>query len=156
MCTARACAAKGALFHTLITSMRWDATIQRWRVATDRGDEIRARFVVMANGLLNIPKLPGIPGIHEFKGEMFHTARWDYAYTGGTQKEPVLDKLADKRVAIVGTGATSVQAVPFLGQYAQQLYVLQRTASTVDQRRNEATDPAWVKSLAPGWQRDTG
>ena len=145
---------KGALFHTLITSMRWDEGIKRWRVATDRGDEIRARFVVMANGLLNIPKLPGIPGIHDFKGEMFHTARWDYAYTGGTQKEPVLDKLADKRVAIVGTGATSVQAVPFLGQYAKQLYVLQRTASTVDQRKNEPTDPAWVKSLKPGWQRE--
>ena len=145
---------KGALFHTLISSMRWDETIQRWRVLTDRDDEIRARFVVMANGLLNIPKLPGIPGIHEFKGEMFHTARWDYAYTGGTQKEPVLDKLADKRVAIVGTGATSVQATPFLGQYAKQLYVLQRTASTVDQRRNEPTDPAWVKSLPPGWQRE--
>jgi cyclohexanone monooxygenase len=144
----------GALFHTLISSMRWDEAIQRWRVATDRGDELRARFVVMANGLLNVPKLPGIPGIHEFKGEMFHTARWDYAYTGGDQKNPELTKLADKRVAIVGTGATSVQAVPFLGKYAKQLYVLQRTASTVDERRNEPTDPEWTKTLKPGWQRE--
>ncbi|CAN7591765.1 NAD(P)/FAD-dependent oxidoreductase [Phenylobacterium sp. LjRoot219] len=145
---------QGALFHTLVTSMRWDEQIQRWRITTDRDDEIRARFVVMANGLLNVPKLPGIPGIHEFKGKMFHTARWDYDYTGGDQKNPVLDKLADKRVAIVGTGATSVQAVPFLGQYAKQLYVLQRTASTVDERRNEKTDPEWAKSLQPGWQRE--
>jgi cation diffusion facilitator CzcD-associated flavoprotein CzcO len=144
----------GALFHTVITSMRWDEQIKRWRILTDRGDELLARFVVMANGLLNVPKLPGIPGIHEFKGEMFHTARWDYAYTGGTQKEPVLDKLADKRVAIIGTGATAVQAVPFLGQYSKQLYVLQRTASTVDERKNEPTDPDWVKSLKPGWQRE--
>jgi cyclohexanone monooxygenase len=144
---------EGALFHTAVTSMRWDEQIKRWRVTTDRDDELRARFVIMANGLLNIPKLPGVPGIHEFKGKMFHTARWDYDYTGGDQKNPVLDQLGDKRVAIVGTGATAVQAVPFLGQYAKQLYVLQRTASTVDERRNEATDPEWVKSLKPGWQR---
>jgi cation diffusion facilitator CzcD-associated flavoprotein CzcO len=143
-----------ALFHTLVTSMRWDEGLKRWRIVTDRGDELRARFVVMANGLLNIPKLPAIPGIHEFKGKMFHTARWDYDYTGGDQTAPVLDRLGDKRVAIVGTGATSVQAVPFLGRHAQQLYVLQRTASTVDQRRNNPTDPEWVSSLKPGWQRE--
>lgn len=143
-----------ALFHTLVTSLRWDESIKRWRITTDRGDELRAHFVIMANGLLNIPKLPGIPGIHEFRGKMFHTARWEYDYTGGTQKEPVLHKLADKRVAIVGTGATSVQAVPFLGAYAKQLYVLQRTASTVDERKNTTTDPEWVKTLKPGWQHE--
>ena len=145
---------ENALFHTLVTSMRWDESIKRYRITTDRGDELRARFVIMANGLLNIPKLPGIPGIHEFKGKMFHTARWEYDYTGGSQENPVLDKLADKRVAIIGTGATSVQAVPFLGKYAKQLYVLQRTASTVDERKNTPTDPEWVKTLKPGWQRE--
>jgi cation diffusion facilitator CzcD-associated flavoprotein CzcO len=141
-----------ALFHTLIKSLRWDESIKRWRIATDRGDDIRARHVVMANGLLNIPKLPGIPGISEFKGEMFHTARWDYSYTGGTCENPVLDKLADKRVAIIGTGATAIQAIPYLGKYAKHLYVLQRTPSTVDLRRNPPTDPDWAKSLEPGWQ----
>jgi cyclohexanone monooxygenase len=145
---------EGALFHTSVTSLRWDDQIKRWRITTDRDDELRARFVVMANGLLNVPKLPGVPGIHSFKGKMFHTARWDYEYTGGHQKDPVLDKLADKRLAIVGTGATSVQAVPFLGKYAKQLYVLQRTASTVDERKNTPTDPVWAKSLKPGWQRE--
>src|ERR1700722_2932081 len=110
-----------ALFHTLVTGMRWDETIKRWRVSTNRGDEIRARFVIMANGLLNIPKLPGIPGIHDFKGRMFHTARWDYAYTGGSARNPVLDKLTDKRVAIMGTGATAVQQIHFLGRRARQL-----------------------------------
>ncbi len=143
-----------ALFHTLIKGMRWDDEIQRWRITTDRGDDIRSRFVVMANGLLNIPKLPGIPGIHEFKGKMFHTARWEYDYTGGTQKNPVLDKLKDKRVAIIGTGATALQAIPHLGKYAKQLYVLQRTPSTVDQRINPPTDPEWAKSLKPGWQAE--
>jgi cation diffusion facilitator CzcD-associated flavoprotein CzcO len=142
-----------ALFHTLVTAMRWDEGIKRWRLSTNRGDDIRARFVIMAGGLLNMPKLPGIPGIGEFKGKMFHTARWDYAYTGGSNREPVLHKLADKRVAIIGTGATAVQAVPFLGRHAGQLYVLQRTPSTVDERHNTPTDVEWFKSLKPGWQK---
>jgi len=145
---------EGALFHTMINSLRWDERIQRWRITTKQGDDIRARHVIMANGLLNIPKLPGIAGIHEFKGHMFHTARWDYDYTGGNQKNPVLDKLAGKRVAIVGTGATAIQLVPFLGKYARQFYVLQRTPSCVDTRRNSVTDPAWVKTLKPGWQEE--
>lgn len=145
---------KKALFHTLVTGMRWDEAIKRWRISTNRGDEIRARFVIMANGLLNTPKLPGVAGIHDFKGKMFHTARWDYGYTGGSQDNPVLDKLADKRVAIVGTGATAVQAIPFLGKYAKQLYVLQRTPSTIDERSNPPTDPEWAKSLKPGWQKE--
>jgi cation diffusion facilitator CzcD-associated flavoprotein CzcO len=143
-----------ALFHTRITAMRWDETIKRWRVRTNRGDEIRARFVVMANGLLNIPKLPGIPGIHDFKGRMFHSARWEYDYTGGSSSNPVLSKLADKRVAIIGTGATAIQAIPHLGRYAKQLYVIQRTPSTVDERPNPPTDPDWVKTLKPGWQKE--
>jgi len=143
-----------ALFHTLVKTIRWDDSLRRWQITTDRGDEIRARFVVMANGLLNIPKLPGIAGIHEFKGKMFHTARWEYDYSGGSQKNPVLDKLKDKRVAIVGTGATALQAIPHLGKYAKQLYVLQRTPCTVDQRINPPTDPQWAKSLQPGWQNE--
>ena len=144
--------AEKALLHTMVTALRWDGDSHRWRVSTDRGDEIRARFVIMANGLLNIPKLPGIPGIHEFSGRIFHTSGGDYSYTGGTPREPVLEKLADKRVAIVGTGATAIQAVPFLGRHAEHLYVLQRTPSTVDERRNPPTDPSWVDSLEPGWQ----
>ena len=141
------------LFHTLVRSIQWDASIKRWRIQTNRGDDIRARFVVMANGLLNIPKLPGIPGIDSFKGKLFHTSRWDYEYTGGGHRDTVLDRLGDKRVAIVGTGATAIQAVPFLGQYAKELYVLQRTPSTVDRRENPATDPDWVRTLEPGWQK---
>src|SRR5262245_11962153 len=52
----------GALFHTLIQALRWDDSIQRWRISTDRGDDIRARFVIMCGGPLNRPKLPGVPG----------------------------------------------------------------------------------------------
>jgi cation diffusion facilitator CzcD-associated flavoprotein CzcO len=144
----------GALFHTLITALRWDEGARRWRISTNRGDEIRAKFVVMASGLMNMPKLPGIPGIHDFTGKMFHSSRWDYDYTGGEWRKPAPDKLADKRVAIIGTGATAIQAVPFLGQYAKQLYVLQRTPSTVDERPNPPTDPEWAKALKPGWQTE--
>lgn len=143
-----------ALFHTLVESITWDEGARRWHVKTNRGDDIRARFVVMAGGVMNMPKLPGIPGIHDFKGKMFHTSRWEHDYTGGSWTNPVLDRLKDKRVAIVGTGATSVQAVPFLGKYARQLYVLQRTPSNIDERPNPPTDPDWAASLKPGWQQE--
>jgi cation diffusion facilitator CzcD-associated flavoprotein CzcO len=141
-----------ALFHTIVTSLSWVEGIRRWRITTNRGDVIDARFVTMAGGLMNMPKLPGIPGIHEFKGKMFHTARWDYGYTGGSYGDPVLDKLADKRVAIVGTGATAIQAVPYLARYAKHVHVLQRTPSTVDERPNPPINPEWAASLKPGWQ----
>lgn len=143
-----------ALFHTLVTALRWDPAGKRWRLTTNRGDDIRARFVVMAGGPLNKPKLPGIPGMQSFRGKIFHTARWEYAYTGGTAQNPVLDKLADKRVAIIGTGATAVQVVPHLGKYAKHLYVVQRTPSSVDERNNTPTDLKWWQSLQPGWQKD--
>jgi cyclohexanone monooxygenase len=141
-----------ALFHTLVEALCWDESIERWRINTKQGDDIRARYVILANGLLNVPKLPNIPGIGEFKGHMFHSSRWEYEYTGGSQEKPVLDKLADKRVAVIGTGATAIQLTPYLGQYAKEFYLLQRTPSTVDSRRNSLTDPEWVKTLKPGWQ----
>jgi len=143
-----------ALFHTLINTLRWDEELKRWRVGTNRGDDIRARFVILACGVLNMPKLPGVPGIDTFKGKIFHTARWDYGYTGGSYASPVLDKLGDKRVAILGTGATAIQAVPHLAKYAKQLYVIQRTPSSVDERPNPPTDSEWVQSLKQGWQKE--
>ncbi len=142
------------LFHTQITSLVWDEVLQRWRVGTNRGDQIKARFVVLANGVLNMPKLPTIAGMDQFGGKLFHTARWDYGYTGGSFDKPVLDKLADKTVALVGTGATAIQAVPFLAEYAKKLYVVQRTPSCVDERPNPPTDISWVETLKPGWQAE--
>jgi len=143
-----------ALFHTLINTLRWDEQLKRWRVGTNRGDDIRARFVILACGVLNMPKLPGVEGIDQFKGKVFHTARWDYGYTGGSYRNPALDKLADKRVAILGTGATAIQAVPHLAKYAKQLYVIQRTPSSVDERPNPPTDREWVSALKRGWQQE--
>jgi cyclohexanone monooxygenase len=143
----------GALFSTQVREMHWDESLERWRISTDRGDDIKARYVVMAQGSYNRPKLPDIPGIKDFAGHVFHSARWDYDYTGGDANGG-LDKLADKRVALVGTGATGVQLVPHLGRDAEQLYVFQRTPSSVDQRANTPTDPQWAASLQPGWQEE--
>jgi cyclohexanone monooxygenase len=141
-----------ACFQTQIKETRWDEEAGRWIVTTDRGDVFRARFVIMSSGPLNRPKLPAIPGIEKFKGHTFHTSRWDYGYTGGDTTGG-LTKLADKRVGIIGTGATAIQSVPHLGAHAKQLYVFQRTPSSVDERGNKPTDPEWVKSLYPGWQK---
>jgi len=141
-----------ACLQTEVTSLQWDEAARRWIIATNRGDRMRARFVIMANGPLHRPKLPGIPGIETFAGHAFHTSRWDYAYTGGTC-DGNLDRLHDKVVGIIGTGATAVQCVPHLGTAAQHLYVFQRTPSSVDIRNDRPTDPAWAGSLQPGWQR---
>jgi len=143
---------RGALFQTKITEVAWDQAIGRWRVKTDRDDELRVRYLVMCPGNYADPKLPGIPGIESFKGHSFHTSRWDYDYTGGDTTGGLV-KLQDKTVAIIGTGATAIQCVPHLGRWAKQLYVFQRTPSSVDVRGNHPTDPDWVKSLTPGWQR---
>jgi len=142
-----------ALFQTRVRELRWLADEHRWLITTNHGDDIRARFVIQATGPANRPKLPGIPGIEDFKGHTFHTSRWDYDYTGGDHNGG-LTKLADKRVAVIGTGATAIQCVPFLGQHAQKLCVFQRTPSSVDLRGNKATEPEWYRTLGPGWQRE--
>jgi cyclohexanone monooxygenase len=141
-----------ALFSTQVTSIVWDEAANRWQVETNRDDKISARFVVLTTGPLNKPKLPAIPGIESFEGHSFHTSRWDYDYTGGSATE-TMTGLADKRVAIIGTGATAIQAVPPLARDAQHLYVFQRTPSSVDARNNSPTDPEWAASLKPGWQK---
>ena len=143
---------EGALFQTEVTALDWDEAAARWIVRTNKGDAIAARFVIQANGPLHRPKLPGIPGVESFKGHTFHTSRWDYAYTGGTA-EGGLDRLKDKRVGIIGTGATAVQCVPHLGKGAKELYVFQRTPSSIDVRADRETDPEWAASLTPGWQQ---
>ena len=143
---------RNACFQTQIKALTWSEDECRWIVTTNRDDRMRARFIVMSNGPLNRPKLPAIPGIDTFKGHTFHTSRWDYGYTGGDTNGN-LHKLADKRIAVIGTGATAVQCVPFLARYAKHLDVFQRTPSSIDNRGNRPTDPEWVKTLKPGWQK---
>ncbi len=142
-----------ACFQTEVTAMQWNDDERRWIVSTSQGDEMTAKFVVMANGPLHRPKLPGIEGINDFEGRTFHTSRWDYDYTGGGPRGGLIG-LAGKRVGIIGTGATAVQCVPHLGEGADELYVFQRTPSSIDVRNNRPTDPTWAASLEPGWQTE--
>jgi cyclohexanone monooxygenase len=143
---------KDACFQTEVTGLEWDEQQSNWIVRTNRNDAMRARFVAMSNGPLNRPKLPAMKGISDFKGHTFHTSRWDYAYTGGGP-EGGLDKLSDKRIGVIGTGATAVQCVPHLGAGAKELFVFQRTPSSIDVRDNRPTDPEWAAGLKPGWQK---
>lgn len=143
-----------ALFHTEVTALEWDDHRSVWMIRTNRGDAFTAQFIGMGTGPLHVPKLPGIPGIESFKGHSFHTSRWDYDYTGGDTKGGLMEKLAHKRVAIIGTGATAVQCVPHLARACGQLFVFQRTPSSVDVRANAPIDKNWFETIAtPGWQQ---
>lgn len=144
---------RNALLQTTVTGMRWNEQDAHWEISTNRGDVFTASLVTVSPGSLTRPKLPGIPGINEFTGHTFHTSRWDYGYTGGDETGG-LTKLADKRVGIIGTGATGLQCIPHLGRWAQKLYVFQRTPSTVAERGNRPTDRDWAAGLQPGWQRE--
>jgi cation diffusion facilitator CzcD-associated flavoprotein CzcO len=142
-----------ALFQTEVTGAEWDGEARRWQVTTSRGDRLSGRFLVLAGGILHKAKLPGIPGIEGFGGKAFHTSRWDYGYTGGGPTEP-MDHLSDKRVGIIGTGATAVQVVPQIARVAKELYVFQRTPGAVGVRNQQPTDVEWFQGLKPGWQQE--
>lgn len=142
-----------ALFQTRVRELRWDEDNAHWRISTNRGDQITSTFVITATGPLSKPKLPGIPGLKDYKGHMFHTSRWDFDYTGG-DIDGGLTGLAGKKVAIIGTASTGVQVIPHLAAGADHLYVFQRTPTAVFPRKNKPTDPEWVSSLKPGWQAE--
>jgi cyclohexanone monooxygenase len=142
-----------ALFETKVESIVWNEVTARWHVTTNRGDELRARFVTLNQGPLSKVKLPGLQGIRDFKGKIFHSSRWDYDYTGGSS-EGGMTKLADKRIGVIGNGATGIQIVPKLAVHAQQVYVFQRTPSAVAPRNNQPTDLDWYKNLPTGWQKE--
>lgn len=142
-----------ALLQTRVTEVRWNDKDGMWTITTDRGDRFFARYVCMTFGTFLHPKLPGILGIEDFTGKSFHTSRWDYEYTGG-DSHGNLTGLRNKRVGIIGSGATAVQCVPMVAKEAKQLIVFQRTPAIVDVRENRPTDPEWAASLSPGWQQE--
>ncbi|MBT3736221.1 MAG: NAD(P)/FAD-dependent oxidoreductase [Gammaproteobacteria bacterium] len=130
------------LFHTTVEETRWDEDAARWTVKTDRGDAMKAKFVVLANGILTTPKLARIDGMESFKGDAFHSSRWNYHVD-----------LKDKKVGIIGTGATAVQIIPEIAKEVAELYVFQRTPSTIDVRDQRVTTEEeaqrWLNE--PGW-----
>ena len=142
-----------ALFQTEIDTAVWNEDTSRWQITTSRNDALSARFFITAGGILHKAKLPAIEGINEFGGKAFHTARWDYHYTGGSPTEP-MDHLADKRVGVIGTGATAIQVVPQLAKAAKEVYVFQRTPSPVGPRDNAPIDSDWLAAQKPGWQME--
>ena len=144
---------ENALFQTEVTGMSWNDHDKEWNLTTNKGDSLRARYVCMSNGPLNRPKLPAIKGVEDFEGHTFHTSRWDYEYTGG-DTEGGLTRLKDKKIGIIGTGATAVQCIPHLAEASKSLTVFQRTPSSIDVRGNRPTDPEWANSLNKGWQKN--
>ena len=129
------------LFHTTVEKTEWDEDAGRWIVYTNRGDAMRARYLIHANGILTTPKLARIEGMETFQGESFHTSRWRY--------DVALD---GKRVGIIGTGATAVQVIPELAKVAAELYVFQRTPSTIDVRDQRETKQEEIDE----WSREAG
>lgn len=154
-----------ASFHCKVQKLVWDDKKKEWMVNMTRqrrGKDIsrftmRARFVMMAVGIMVIPQIAKIKGLEKFTGETFHTARWDYNCTGGSSADPALTKLRGKRVGIIGTGATAIQVVPAVSSWAKELYVFQRTPSSVDVRGNCDTDKEWwdreIRGRS-GWQQE--
>ena len=144
---------RDALFHTGVTRATWDDDRGRWQIETDRGDRISARYYVLAVGILNLLKLPAIPGMEDFAGHAFHSSRWDYDYTGGGPGQP-LTELGDQVVGVMGTGATGIQCIGPLADAAEHVYVFQRTPSAIGERGNRPTDPSFAEQRHPGWQRE--
>ncbi len=140
------------LFHTGVEQAAWDDETARWTVRTDRGDVLRTRYYVLAVGILNLMKVPAIAGMESFAGHAFHSARWDYDYTGGGPGQP-LTELRDHVVGLIGTGATGIQCLPPLAAAAKHVYVFQRTPSAIGERGNRDTEPGFASADAPGWQQ---
>ncbi len=132
------------LFHTTVENTEWDEAEKRWTVFTDRGDAMKARYVILANGILTTPKLARIKGMEKFSGDSFHTSRWNYHVD-----------LAGKKVGIIGTGATAVQVIPEIAKTVDALYVFQRTPSSVDVRDQRETTPEELATWKnePGWAK---
>ncbi|KAL5334679.1 hypothetical protein BJX70DRAFT_377415 [Aspergillus crustosus] len=153
-----------AIFRTAVQRLDWEERDKTWKVAgvklnsddTKEPFQLSADFAIMASGSFASPRVPNYRNIFDYKGKLFHTARWDYRYTGGSVENPKMTGLADKRVAIIGTGASAIQIVPQLAQSSRELVVFQRTPGAVDVRNNHPTDPAWwkaeIEADGPGWQ----
>ncbi|WP_238015199.1 NAD(P)/FAD-dependent oxidoreductase [Dactylosporangium sp. AC04546] len=118
-------------FDTRVSALVYDETSDRWTVRAATGGEVLARFVIMASGCLSSANLPGFAGMETFAGEVYHTGRWPHEGVD----------LSGKRVGVVGTGSSGVQAVPVIAEQAGALYVFQRTAAYTLPAGNHPLDP---------------
>ena len=124
-------------FNVSVQSAAYDAIASTWTVSTDSGTTIRARYLVMATGCLSSGRIPAIEGIDSFSGEMYHTGAWpdeDVDFTG-------------KRVGVIGTGSSGIQAIPEIATRAEHLTVFQRTPSFSVPARNRPLDPETVAKV---------
>ena len=123
-------------FNQRVVETAYDEKNKRWTLRTDQGDTIHARFVIAAVGSLSATNVPKFKGLENFKGKAYHTSQWPHEgvdFTG-------------KRVAVIGTGATAVQAIPEISMQAKHLTVFQRTANFCVPARNGKVDPAKSKA----------
>ena len=125
-------------FSTRVPQASWDDAASLWRVRTEGGDEVTARFVVMATGCLSMPKQAEVDGLERFTGEVYFTSRWPH--------DPV--DFTGKRVAVIGTGSSGVQSIPVIAQEARQLVVFQRTPNFSIPARNGPLSPEQLAQLA--------
>jgi len=117
--------------ETRVTAATFDESANRWTIQTDRGDQVSAKFCVMATGCLSTSKLPEYPGLENFRGPWYHTGRWphrDVDFTG-------------QRVAVIGTGSSGIQVIPMIARQATHLYVFQRTPNFSVPAHNRPLSP---------------
>ena len=118
-------------FSTRVRQAGWDDGASLWRVRTDGGDDVSARFVVMATGCLSMPKQAEVDGLESFTGEVYFTSRWPH--------DPV--DFTGKRVAVIGTGSSGVQSIPVIAEEAREVVVFQRTPTFSIPARNGQVSP---------------
>jgi len=128
-------------FETWVTDARWDEATQRWTIETRTGDRASARFLICAVGALSAANRPNIPGIQDFAGECYHTGQWPH--------EPV--SFEGKRVAVIGTGSSGIQAIPEIAKEAAHVTVLQRTPQYAFPAGNRPITPEEMAEARASW-----
>ena len=123
-------------FNTRVTAAHFDDTTARWAVRTDRGEEISAQHVVMATGCLSTARMPDFAGIAGFRGRTYHTGHWPHEGVD----------FSGKRVAVIGTGSSAIQAIPVIAEQAARVTVFQRTPNFSIPSRNMAMDESYERS----------
>jgi len=121
---------KDITFNTKVESAHYNDNSKQWDVATSNGENLTAQFCIMASGALSSTNYPDIKGIRSFKGEMYHTGAWPHQKVDFT----------GKRVGIIGTGSSGIQAIPVVAEQAEHLHVFQRTPQYAIPARNKAMD----------------